>query len=201
MKTNRLTHLIAGCVAVLALSGAVATAASALAAPQIASQTEPGDPLDPRTYDPDSRAFLTLHATGVQRYACQANGSWLFSDPVADLYAQNSPRNSIGSHYLNFATGRPVWEFKDGSTVEAARKATASGGAGNIAALLLQAVVTTAGDDGDRFVKTTWVQRLNPSGGVAPDGTCTPGATIAVPYSTDYVFWASKAAGEEVSDD
>ena len=192
MKTTRLAHLIAGFAAILALFGAVGTAGSALAAPQ----TEPGDLLDPRTYDPASRAFLTLHATGVQRYACQANGSWLFSDPVADLYAPNSTGKPTGSHYLNFATGRPVWKFKDGSTVEAARKATASGGAGNIAALLLQAVVTTAGDDGDRFAKTTWVQRLNPSGGVAPDGACTPGDTIAVPYSTDYVFWAAKASGE-----
>lgn len=192
MKTTRLTHLIAGFAAILALFGAVGTANSALAAPQ----TVPGDPLDPRTYDPASRAFLTLHATGVQRYACQANGSWLFSDPVADLYAPGSTGRPTGSHYLNFATGRPVWEFKDGSTVEAARKATASGGAGNITALLLQAVVTTAGDDGDRFAKTTWVQRLNPSGGVAPDGACTPGDTIAVPYGTDYVFWAPKASGE-----
>ena len=126
MNTTRLAHLIAGFAAILALFGAVGTAGSALAAPQ----TEPGDLLDPRTYDPASRAFLTLHATGVQRYACQANGSWLFSDPVADLYAPNSTGKPTGSHYLNFATGRPVWKFKDGSTVEAARRVTASGGAG-----------------------------------------------------------------------
>ena len=168
MKTTRLAHLIAGFAAILALAGVFGTAASAQAVSPT-PQTEPGDPLDPRTYDPEAKPSSTLHATGVQRYACQANGSWLFSDPIADLYAQNGTR-SIGSHYLNFATGRPIWEFKDGSTVEAARRVTASGGTGNIAALLLQAVVTTAGDDGDRFAKTTWVQRLNPSGGVAPDG-------------------------------
>jgi hypothetical protein len=196
MKTTR---LILGCIAILVLSGLIGTAVSAQAATPITSQTEPGDPLDPRTYDPESRAFLTLHATGVQRYVCQANGTWLFSDPVADLYAPDRALKPIGSHYLNFATGRPIWEFKDGSTVEAARKATASGGAGNIASLLLQAVVTTAGDDGDRFVRTAWVQRLNPSGGVAPAGACTPGDTIAIPYSTDYVFWTAKASGE--SDD
>ena len=44
--------------------------------------------------------------------------------------------------------------------------------------------MTTAGPDGDRLVNATWVQRLNTSGGVAPAGTCTPGDTIAVPYST-----------------
>jgi Protein of unknown function (DUF3455) len=194
MKTTR---LIVGCIAILVLSGLIGTAVSAQAATPITAQTEPGDPLDPRTYEPGSRPFLSLHATGVQRYACQANGTWLFSDPVADLYTQDGTGKPVGSHYLNFTTGRPVWEFQDGSTVEAARRVTVSGGAGNIASLLLQAVVTTAGDDGDRLVKTTWVQRLNPSGGVAPDGACTPGNTIAVPYSTDYVFWASKASSED----
>ena len=105
------------------------------------------------------------------------------------LYDTGKPEKAVGSHYLNSATGRPVWELKDGSSVEAARKVTVPGGAGNIASLLLQAVVTTAGPDGDRLATTTWVQRLNPSGGVAPAGACSPGDRIAVPYQTDYVFW------------
>ena len=83
--------------------------------------------------------------------------------------------------------------------VEAARKASAPAGAGNIPALLLEAVATTAGAEGDRLAKTTWVQRLNTSGGVAPAGTCAPGATVAVPYTTDYVFW--KAKGGQDADD
>jgi hypothetical protein len=88
---------------------------------------------------------------------------------------------------------------KDGSSVEAARTQTASGGAGNIAWLLLQADVTTAGSDGDRLTGTTWVQRLNTSGGVASAGTCTPGNSTAVPYSTDYFFW--RAAGGDGAGD
>jgi hypothetical protein len=86
-----------------------------------------------------------------------------------------------------------VRQLKDGSSVEAARTQTAPGGTGNIAWLLLQAVDTTAGTDGDRLTSTTWVQRLNTSGGVAPAGTCTAGDRTAVPYSTDYFFW--RAAG------
>jgi hypothetical protein len=62
-------------------------------------------------------------------------------------------------------------------------------GAGNIPLLLLQAVVTTAGADGDRLTRTGWVQRLATSGGVAPTGACTPGDTTAVPYESDYLFW------------
>lgn len=181
MKT-RTTRLILACVAALSIP--------------LAAFAQPGDPLDPRTYASDSKPFLTVAASGVQRYACQANGTWLFTDPVAGLHKPGHAK-AMGSHYLNFATGRPVWELKDGSTVEAARKASAPGGAGNIPALLLEAVATAAGDDGDRLVKTTWVQRLNTSGGIAPAGTCTPGATVAVPYTTDYVFWKATSAGED----
>ena len=190
MHTTRLTRLILGCVAALA-----ALTASAHAGQLVAPQTQPGDSLDPRTYAPESTPFLMVHATGTQKYACQANGTWLFTDPAAVLYDSAKPEKAVGSHYLNFATGRPVWQFKDGSIVEAARKVTVPGGTGNIASLLLQAVVKTAGPDGDRLATTTWVQRLNPSGGVAPDGACAPGDTIAVPYLTDYVFWKSIRAG------
>ena len=156
-------------------------------------QTQPGDVLDPRTYAPESRPFLVVHATGVQKYACQGNGTWLFTDPVATLAKDAASQQAIGSHYLNVATGRPVWQFQDGSLVEAARKASAPGGAGNIAALLLETASTAAGGDGDRLAKSTWVQRLNTAGGVAPGGACSPGDRIAVPYETDYVFWTATA--------
>jgi hypothetical protein len=149
----------------------------------------PGDALDPRTYDPDSTLFLVAHATGVQKYMCQPNGTWLFTDPEATLAKTTGAPRQIGTHFLNFATGRPVWQLEDGSSVEAARTASAAAGPGNIASLLLQAVDTAAGPDGEKLAGTTWVQRLNTSGGVAPAGTCTPGDTTAVPYTTDYFFW------------
>ena len=179
---TRMTRLIAACIVAMCIP--------------VAASAQPGDPLDPRTYDPESKTFLTLNASGVQRYACQANGTWLFTDPVAAL-TKPAGSKAVGSHYLNFATGRPVWKFQDGSTVEAARKASAPAGTGNIAALLLEAKITAAGPDGDRLARTTWVQRLNTSGGVAPAGACTPGDTLAVPYSTDYVFWAAKGASDD----
>jgi hypothetical protein len=196
-RRSRLSRFISACAGVLALCGLVATAASAHPAPQTAA----GDPLDPRTYAPHSKLFLAVYATGVQKYRCQANGTWLFSDPEAALYKTTGARRPVGTHFLNFATGRPVWQLEDGSSVEAARTVSVPGGTGNIAWLLLQAVVTTAGADGDRLTRTTWVQRLNTSGGVAPAGTCTPGDTAAVPYSTDYFFWKATGSGGEESDD
>ena len=189
----RLDHLIVACAGALALCGLFAAAASA----RPAAQTAPGDPLDPRTYAPDSKLYLVVHATGVQNYTCQANGTWLFTDPEATLYKTTGARKPIGTHFLNFASGRPVWQLKDRSSVEAARTATASGGAGNIAWLLLQAVAPSAGSDGGRLTRTTWVQRLNTSGGVAPAGPCTPGDRSAVPYSTDYFFWRAAGGGDD----
>jgi hypothetical protein len=195
MTSKVLSRTIFACACVLALFGVIAASASARPAPQ----TAPGDPLDPRTYAPDSKPFLLVHAIGVQKYTCQANGTWLFTDPVAALYTTTGARKPIGTHFLNFATGRPVWESKDGSSVEAARKVSVPAGTGNIPSLLLQAVVTTAGSDGDRLARTTWVQRLNTSGGVAPAGTCTAGDTAAVSYSADYLFWKAPGGGD--SDD
>lgn len=178
----RFSHLAA--VGVL-VAAAAAAAASALPAPQ----TAPGDTLDPRTYDPDSRLFLVAHATGVQRYRCQADGTWLFTDPEATLYKSTGTSRPIGRHFLNVVTGRPVWQLVDGSSVEAARKAAVSGGAENVAWLLLQAVVSAAGSDGERLAGTTWVQRLNTTGGIAPPAPCAPGELTAVPYTADYFFW------------
>jgi hypothetical protein len=189
----RFPRFIVACAGVLALCGLFAAAASARPTPQ----TAPGDLLDPRTYAPDSRLFLVVHAIGVQKYTCQANGTWLFTDPEATLYKTTGVPKPIGTHFLNFATGRPVWQLKDGSSVEAARTQSVSVGTEDIPWLLLRAVVTTAGSDGDRLTSTTWVQRLNTSGGVAPAGTCTPGDHTAVDYSADYFFW--RAAGGDDS--
>ena len=133
---TRTTRFILACATALAACGLIAAAAAAKVDPQ----TQPGDQLDPRTYAPESTPFLSVHAAGVQRYACQTSGVWLFTDPVATLYKTSGNQKATGSHFLNFATGRPVWELRDGSTVEAARKASAPAGTGNIPALLLMAV-------------------------------------------------------------
>ena len=125
----------------LALFASALVAGTAMAGP--APQTAAGDALDPRTYDPGSKLALVAHAMGVQKYTCQADGTWLFTDPEATLFKTTGAPKEMGSHFLNFATGRPVWMLNDGSSVEAARKAAGAGGAGNIPLLLLQAVANT----------------------------------------------------------
>src|SRR5918911_3668499 len=86
-RRPQMTRFIAACALVGALFGAVfGLVAASAAAANPAPQTAPGDLLDPRTYAPESRPFLAVYAVGVQKYACQPNGAWLFTDPEATLY-------------------------------------------------------------------------------------------------------------------
>jgi hypothetical protein len=62
-----------------------------------------------------SGLFLVVHAIGVQKYTCQANGTWLFTAPEAVLYKTTGMSKPIGTHFLNFAAERPVWQFKVGA--------------------------------------------------------------------------------------
>lgn len=61
--------------------------------------------------------------------------------------------------------------------------------------LLLSAVSTTAGPDGERLTNTTFIQRTATTGGLAPAAAdCNPsttGTTVEVPYTADYHFWKS----------
>ena len=59
--------------------------------------------------------------------------------------------------------------------------------------LLLSAKIETAGKFGNRLTQTTFIQRINTRGGIAPAAsTCTAataGAKKEVPYTADYYFW------------
>jgi hypothetical protein len=47
--------------------------------------------------------------------------------------------------------------------------------------------------EGDKLTKTTFIQRLNTSGGLAPSTGCSSAADVGnrafVPYSADYFFY------------
>jgi hypothetical protein len=83
----------------------------------------------------------------------------------------------------------PSWQAKDGSTVVGKLVNSVTVDPTVIPWLLLSAAATTPG----RLGQTTFVQRVNTTGGIAPDAaTCTPesaGAVQEVPYTADYVFW------------
>lgn len=151
------------------------------------------DPLQPPS-DPEAaaipvpegnRVFLIVHAVGTQTYTCTGAGTWsATSVPQADLFADNG--HQIGTHFAG-----PTWQLKDGSSVLGARDKGVTVGTGSIPWLLLHAVTTSAGPDGDRLVPTTYIQRVHTKGGVAPSGACSVGTTVSVPYEADYYFYRS----------
>jgi hypothetical protein len=93
----------------------------------------------------------------------------------------------------------PTWQAKDGSTVVGARVDGVTVSASAIPWLLLRATPTTTGSDGgDRLMATTYIQRVNTTGGLAPTSGCDAanlGDARNVPYTADYYFY--RAAGSE----
>jgi hypothetical protein len=157
------------------LSLAVAAPAQAHKAPDVPAALQP---------PAANKVFMVGHATGVQTYACNG-GAWSFVAPRANLY-----NNGGQLKVIHFAG--PTWQHKDGSKVVAQAVANVPVTASAIPWLLLRAVSTEAGPFGDKLVKTTYIQRVNTSGGVAPAGPCTAGAQAEVPYTADYYFWRAK---------
>ena len=141
-----------------------------------------------------NKVFLIAHAEGVQIYDCNptADGyAWSLFAPRANLYDDRG--KLIATHFSG-----PSWQALDGSVV-----AVGSGEVirqpvdGAIPRLRIKPASTTAGPDGERFVGTTYIQRIATVGGLSPAaGTCnatTTGTRTEVPYTADYVFW--KATG------
>jgi Protein of unknown function (DUF3455) len=134
--------------------------------------------------------YLVGHATGTQNYTCQTTSSgtaWTFVAPSATLV--NDKGKQIAIHFAG-----PTWQaIPDGSTVVGQKLAGVTVDSTAIPWLLLGAKSTTLGPDGgDRLYSTTFVQRVNTVGGLAPttgcDGT-TVGAAANVPYTADYYFY------------
>jgi hypothetical protein len=138
--------------------------------------------------------YLLGHATGTQNYTCQntATGyAWTLVAPAATLVDDEGKQ--LMTHY-----GGPTWQAKDGSKVMGARVDGAPGAPGAIPWLLLRATSTPAGPDGDKLTGTTYIQRVNTTGGLAPSTGCDAahlGAAQNVSYTADYYFY--RAAGSD----
>lgn len=156
--------------------------------------------------------FLQGQAVGTQNYICLASSSgfsWRFVGPQATLFFtfklfRNEIRQQITTHFLSpnpteGGTARATWQSSiDTSTVWGSAIALSSDSnfvaPGAIPWLLLQVVGAQSGPTGGAFLtQTTFLQRLNTSGGVLPSTGCSQasdiGATAFVPYTADYFFY------------
>lgn len=164
---------------------------------------------------PDGNVFyLKASAVGTQNYICSPGASgaaWKLMGPQATLFITfpwfgGQARQQIATHYLSAnpaegGTARPTWQHSlDTSAVWG--KAIASStdplfvAPGSIPWLLVEVVGGQRGPmGGSLLAQTTYIQRLNTSGGVAPSGGCDEssyGAVTLAPYTTDYYFYQAE---------
>ena len=175
----------------------VAAALAAVAALSLAQAVHagPAAPEVPGTIavEEGHKPFLIANAVGVQIYACSTAGAtyrWSLVAPRADLFEQNG--KFLGTHF-----GGPSWQAKDGSLVKAALERRVTVDPTAIDWFLLRVTDAAAGADGARLAGTTFIQRVQTTGGLAPaPESCnaeTFGDVEEIPYTAVYAFW--KASG------
>ena len=177
-RLGRVHRCVLAAVGVAAVAAILAQAALAMLQPPV---VPPGSGLNPPI---GNKPFLVGHGVGVQIYACDG-ASWSFVAPRASLFADNG--ELIIDHFAG-----PSWRAQDGSTVvgTVVKKATPDQTA--IPWLLLSASPAPGSHPG-RLAGTTFIQRVNTTGGLAPPAsecsTTTAGTQAEVPYTADYYFW------------
>jgi hypothetical protein len=173
-----------------------------------------------------NEAFLVGHAVGTQNYVCLPSGSgvaWTLFTPQATLFKENDKQ--IITHFFSpnpfevnnnpqvVANGiiRATWQdSRDTSTVWAKVNPGDSAthesdpefvALGAVAWLKLTVVGAQDGPTGgNTLTDTTFVQRLNTSGGVAPSTGCASSTDVGneafVPYTADYFFYTDRSKGD-----
>ena len=207
--------------ALLALLVAASATVVSLAQPARAeSITPPPLPDGLAPVPAGNKLFLGTHGVGTQNYVCRPSGAgvaYVLFTPQATLFGEDG--GQVITHYFSpnldpdprepntdpkvVADGaiRVTWQHRDTSTVWA--KLHQSGPDGNgavtvdekaVAWLLLDVVGSQNGPTGgDKLTNTTFVQRLNTTGGLAPKTGCSSltdvGNQAFVPYTADYFFY------------
>ena len=179
--------------------------ALALSAPgTVLAQTVTPPPVPPGLEVPaPSQAFLVGHAIGTQNYVCQPSQSlgrvaWTLFTPEATLFGEQN--DQLITHFFSpnpveHAIVRATWQDSaDTSIVWARAVASATVDPSAIAWVTLQATGTQHGPTGGgTLADTTFVQRLNTTGGLAPATGCDvptdAGRKAFIPYTADYFFY------------
>lgn len=195
-------HVGSFLLAVTTVLGAAAPTAAVL--DRLTPPAVPGD----LNVSSDETAFLIAHAVGTQNYVCLPSGAgyaWVLFGPQATLFDDDG--GQVITHFLSAnpvegGTPRPTWQHsRDTSSVWAALAAQSTDPAyvapNSIAWFLLRPMGAQYGPEGGaRMTRTSAIQRVNTSGGVAPATGCAAsidaGRKALVPYSADYVFYRNR---------
>ena len=156
--------------------------------------------------EPPNAAFLLGRGVGTQNYVCRPVQSlgrvdWVLFTPQATLFGDgdeqltthffspNPAENIVSAAWQDSLDTSTVWGRIIASSFDPAFVK-----AGAIPWLLVEATGTQAGPTGgDTLSNTTFIQRVNTEGGVAPATGCDQpqdiGKSAFVPYVADYVFY------------
>ena len=186
-----------------------------LAAPQAAQAQVVTAPPVPATLEVEdgNEPFLIGRGVGTQNYECQPVESvgrvnWVLFTPQATLFDDRNEQ--LTTHFFSpnpreNGLVRASWQdSRDTSSVWGAVVESSTDvnfvKADAIAWLLLDVINTGAQagpTGGERLSKTTFIQRVNTEGGLAPSTGCArptdAGKRRFVPYQADYVFFRSSA--------
>jgi hypothetical protein len=223
---NRLSNQATRRIIPTACATALAVA-FAVSLPAHAGKVTPPPVPDQLKVEDGTHAFLVGHALGTQNYVCAPSATsttdvaYVLFTPEATLY--NDDGDQLITHFFSpnpdpsdpnksaavVADGaiRATWvHSRDGSSVWAKLHISDKGVVGSftpdqtaVAWLLLDKVGVEDGlTGGDILSKTTQVQRLNTTGGVAPgpghgcDSPSDVGHTAFVDYTADYFFYTDQ---------
>ena len=150
------------------------------------------------------QAFFKASATGTQNFICLPAG-WTFIGPQATLFITvpwigGPVRQQVATHFLTpnpfeETTNRPLWQSSLDSSIVWAKQVDFSEDPNYVQPnaipwLLLETAGAKIGPSGGTMLsQTTFIQRVNTSGGLKPTTTCTVGQREFVPYTADYVFY------------
>src|SRR5438105_11652196 len=209
-STNNFARLRKLFRATLVLACAFSTVT--LAAAQVTPPPTPTDIAVPA----GNSAYLVGHAFGSQGYTClpTSTGAAAWNPtarPEATLFAEffghlvqiithfqsinENPKPGVTPPLSGNATWQGsldssrVWMVKV-KGIDAGSDPASCPNSGSIQCLLLQSVGNKKGATGGNLLAdTTFIQRLNTSGGAVPTSVCTVGQTQLVPYTADYFFF------------
>jgi len=209
-------HCIESRVRASRLSVPIATALALALTISLTHPAHAGEVTVPRVPDniqvpAPSVPYLVGHAVGTQNYVCLPSGAgfkFTLFTPEATLFDEKGKQ--IITHYFSpnpDESGNPVratWQSRDASTVwgsvgpNDSSSDTAFVKPSAIAWLKVTIVGTEKGPSrADRLTQTTFIQRLNTVGGLAPSTGCASlsdvGKEAFMPYKADYFFYKEKS--------
>ncbi|HWZ90949.1 MAG TPA: DUF3455 domain-containing protein, partial [Polyangiaceae bacterium] len=167
--------------------------------PTAAAEPAPSAPAAPATelpktppelqVPPNSALVLKAHGKGVQIYECAAKPddakslAWKLKAPEADLF--DDAGQKVAKHFAG-----PTWQASDGSSVLGSVMAKADAPDPQAIPWLL---LTSVGKGPGVFASVMHIQRVDTSGGKAPDVGCDKAhakAEVRVPYEANYYFYS-----------